>query len=329
MSRPITKRRRSRTLSLLITALFLAQVVFIAAQLVSMALARHLWLADMANFIRLHLAIGGLGLAVVGLLLPSWWTRLGAVAAAGAAMLPFFMLPASAPYLGGVQINVVSANVMVDNYDPSQFIAFSDVREADLLVLQEMKPLWQTALIETGIWAYESSRNMRATTDMKVFSRFPVLSETVISPQSTDTGGRHPLRMELDVEGRTLIVYAVHAQTPRSPAMWRERTAYLRDLVAAIQDERSDAAVMVSGDWNTPTFSPFYKDVLAATGYLRAESRWWPLATRFSVRFGSIPQLGVPIDQIALSPHVGVENVRTSAIFGSNHVAIFARLTLP
>ena len=329
MNRATADERFRTQTRLFILAVVAAQAIFVLAQIGSMVLSPYLWLADLANFIRLHLLIVGLSLAFCGVLLSSRATRLGAVISIMVAIAPYLMLPPSAPDLGGVEIRVVSANVLVENQDPSGFIALGDVREADVLVLQEMTRVWQDTLIETGIWAHESSRNMRSNTDMKVFSRYPVLAEAVVSPESDDTGGRHPLRLELDVEGRSLILYAVHAQTPRSSAMWGQRTAYLRDLVAAIQSERRDASVIVVGDWNTPTFSPFFKDVLAETGYARAEARWWPLATRFSLRLDAFPQLGVPIDHIALSPNVGAISVRTSDRFGSNHLAIVARLALP
>lgn len=316
-------------LRLFIIAVAAAQTLFILAQIGSMALARHLWLADLANFIRLHLMIVGISLAFLGLLLRARLTRIGAVVAFAVAVAPYLLLLPPAPYLGGVEIRIVSANVLVENQHPEDFVALADVREADVLVLQEMRPVWQDRLIETGIWAHESSRDLRSRTDMKVFSRFPVLNETVISAESDDTGGRHPLRLELDVEGRTLIVYAIHAQTPRSSRMWRERTAYFRDLAQAVGAERPDAAVILVGDWNTPPFSPLYKDLLTQVGYARADAGLVPHATRFSLRLAALPQIGVPIDHIVLSPNVGAVSLRTSEKFGSNHLAIVARISLP
>lgn len=316
-------------MKLLVLAVFGAQLLFVAAQLVSLATARHLWLADLANFVRLHLLICAVGLFAVGMVLPSRATRAGAVLALAAGALPYVFLPSQAAYLGGQPFSLVTANVLIDNRDPGRFLRLPEVASADILVLQEVHPDWQDAALARDLWPYDSSRHLYSANDMKVFSRFPIESEEIVSPESQDTGGRHARRFELSMGGGSLILYAVHAQTPRHPSMWRERSAYLRDLQAALLAEPADAAVVVAGDWNTPAFSPFLHDFLNATGYRTTEPRWWPLPTRFMVRFGSITQLGVPIDRVVLSPNVGLEDIRTGPNFGSNHVPVYTRLSIP
>ncbi|MGT2467732.1 endonuclease/exonuclease/phosphatase family protein (plasmid) [Mesorhizobium atlanticum] len=119
-------------------------------------------------------------------------------------------------------------------------------------MLQETTSQWQDALAAAGTWPFESSRNLEANSDMKLFSRFPIVSATTISPKAPHTGRRFAIRYELLVGQRTVAVYAVHPQTPRSPTMWRERTAYLRDLAEALKSERGDTPVIIAGDWNTP-----------------------------------------------------------------------------
>ena len=314
---------------LLVRTVLAIQVLFIAAQLGSMLLARYLWLADLASFIRLHLLIVAVGLFVLGMLAPARATRVGALFVLAAGMLPFILLPPQAAYLGGQSISLVTANVLVDNRNPERFLQLPEVASADILVLQEVRPDWQEALLASGLWPHDSERDLYSVDDMKVFSRFPIVSERTISPESSDTGGRHPRRLELSVAGKPLILYAIHAQTPRRPAMWHERSAYLRDLEAALQAEPAAASVVVAGDWNTPTFSPFLRDLLDVTGYSTTEPRWWPLPTRFMVRLGAITQLGVPIDRVVLSPNVGLVDIATGPNYGSNHLPVYTRLSLP
>lgn len=309
--------------------LLLAQIAFTGAQLASVALERQLWLADLSNFIRPHLLAGGVLLFVLGMVVATRGTRVAGTLALGAGILPFVWLPSPAPALGGQPFTLVSANVLNENRDPSRFLTFSEIVSADILVLQEMTPLWQDALIAGGFWQHESSRDLIANIDMKVFSRFPVLSERVVSPESDDTGGRHPVRLELSIAGRPLILYAVHPQTPRRQGMWRERTAYLRDLAAAIEGEPDDAAVVVAGDWNTPPWSPFFRDFLVSTGYLTTEPRWWPEPTRFSIRFGNVTRLGTPIDRVVVSSNVGLVDLAIGSRFGSNHLPVIATLSVP
>ncbi|WP_336072097.1 endonuclease/exonuclease/phosphatase family protein [Nitratireductor rhodophyticola] len=302
---------------------------FSVASLGSMVLSTTLWTADLANFLRPHLLLFGMCLFVLSLLFRHLATAVLGAFALLSALSPFFFLPVPASAQGGVPFTVVSANVYVDNPDPADFLALPVVADADILVLQEMTPRWQDALATSGRWPFESSRALHANTDMKLFSRFPILAARTISPESSDTGGRYAMRYELAVGDRTLIVYAVHPQTPRSPRMWRQRSAYLRDLAQAIRSEQHDTPVVVAGDWNTPSWSPFFKDLLSYTGYKTTESRWWPLPTRFSIRFGSLTQLGTPIDRIVLSPAVGLDRLAMGPTFGSNHLPVIARLTLP
>src|SRR5690606_22471584 len=122
------------------------------------------------------------------------------------AFYPYAFLPQQAPSLGGREFTLVTANVMVDNPDPSKFLQIGDVAGADILVLQEVRPSWQEALIASGMWPHESTRNLASNTDMKIFARFPIVSETRVSPESTDTGGRHASRLELQVGEQRLIV---------------------------------------------------------------------------------------------------------------------------
>ncbi len=316
-------------MQLLIVLTLATQVLLAAAALVSLLLSAHLWSADMANFLRPHMVLAGAGLLVFGFALPSRWTRAGGVLALAAAAVPFFLLPAPAPSATGTPISVVSANIYVDNPDPSGFLAMPEVASADIVVLQEMTPLWQDALVASGLWPYESSRDLETNTDMKLFSRFPVADERTVSPQSTDTGGRFSVRYEVLVGERKVVVYAVHPQTPRTPSMWRERSAYLRDLAEALKSESPETPVIVAGDWNTPSWSPFFRDLLSSTGYRTTESRWWPSPTRFSTRYGSVTQLGTPIDRIIVSPSVGLEDLSMGPAFGSNHLPVIVRLSIP
>lgn len=305
------------------------QLGFSAALVISMGLSRYLWVADLANFIRPHLLVAGIVLFVVGLALPRRSTKIAGAIPLLVAAIPFLFLPEPAPSTAGTPVSIAAANVYVDNPDPADFLAIPAVANADILVLQEVTPRWQDALLASGRWIFESSRNLEGNTDMKLLSRFPILDARAVSPESTDTGGRYAVRFELIVEERTVIVYAVHPQTPRSTRMWRERGAYLRDLERALRAEPADASVIIAGDWNTPPWSPFFRDLLSSTGYRTTEARWWPSPTRFSIRLWSLTQIGTPIDRIVVSPNVGLSELLMGPTFGSNHLPVIARLSIP
>lgn len=323
------KRAASMLFAAVAALLVLAQLGYVAAQALSLMLSRSIWPADMANFLRPHLLAVGVGLFVLGVAMRRRSTFAGGVAALAAAVAPYALLPSPAPDLGGRPFTLVSANVLVENPNPGPFLSVPQIASADILVLQEMTSRWQDALSASGHWPHESGADLGAANEMKVYSRFPILGETAVFPESGDTDGRHPIRLELQVGDRVVVVYAIHPQTPRGLAMWRERAAYLRDLAAALRGEAADAAVIVAGDWNTPPWSPFFRDLLATTGYRTTESRWWPSPTRFSVRYGGLTWMGTPIDRVVLSPNVGLVEAATGPKFGSNHLPVVVRLSLP
>lgn len=320
---------RKTVLRCAVALTLLAQIGLMAAQLGSMLLDRHLWLADLANFIRPHLLLASFALFLAGALLRRRSTQLAGIAMMLAALWPYLWLPAPAEPAPGRPLTLVSANLLIDNFAVNRFVAVPEIASADILVMQEVRRKWQVDLGATGKWPYESSQDLRANSDMKVFSRFPILSEQKIPALNGDTGGRHALRLELQVDDQRVTLYALHPQTPRSPRKWRERSAYLADVMSAVGDEPADQPVILAGDWNTPSWSPFMRDFLDATGFRTTESRWWPAPTRFSVRFGGITQLGTPIDRVVVSPHLGLLDLTIGPDFGSNHLPVIVRLTLP
>lgn len=104
------------------------------------------------------------------------------------ALFPFLLLSPTASPQAGIPITVATANVYVDNPEPVDFLSIPSVLAADVLVLQEVTPRWQDALVASGRWAFESSRDLEDNTDMKLFSRFPILDARTVSPDSNDTG---------------------------------------------------------------------------------------------------------------------------------------------
>jgi endonuclease/exonuclease/phosphatase (EEP) superfamily protein YafD len=290
------------------------------------------WQADLVSFFRMHLLFVGLGALVLAFLVRGIGPKLAGAMAFASALVPFLWTPATAlpaQVDTASRFRIVSANIYVDNPDPTSFVGFLRRANPDLVVLQETTGRWQDAISAVSVWPYQSSIDMQSRDDMKVFSRFPILSERIVSPESRDTGGRHPVRFELAVGSSRVVLFAVHAQTPRTKEMWRERNAYLRDITAAVQAEAQGTKIIVTGDWNTPIWSPFFSRVLTDANLRTAQFEWWPAPTRFSLRFGSISELGIPIDHIAVSPNIGLAGFSTGPQFGSNHLPISADLTLP
>lgn len=165
----------------------------------SMILSTTMWVADLVNFLRPHLLFAATCLFIFSLLF-----RRAAAAVLGAltlssALLPFFYLSPPAAAKPGTPLTVVTDNVYIDNRDPARFLSLPGVSAADVLVLQETTSQWQDALAAAGTWPFESSRKLEANNDMKLFSRFPIVSAMTISPPKHRY--RRPLCHPLRVAG--------------------------------------------------------------------------------------------------------------------------------
>lgn len=316
----------------------LKPVSLLAAMLFAIAVggsffgSRYFWAADLLNFFRPHLLLLGLLLAAICLASRS---RLGLVAAGAAALsavLPMAVLPQPARPAPGFPLRIVSANLLIDmeRPDTSRLETYIAQQQPDVVVTQETLPVWQSTLLKSAGLPFDSSRDLQLRDDMKLFSRFPILSEKVIKDDSRFPDlVRHPVRFEIATPAGPAIIYSVHPDTPRRPWQWRQRNAYLALLTNAIRAEPPHANIVVVGDWNTPSWSPFYRDFFTATGFLSTESGWWLAPTRFSTRYGSLVAFGMPIDHIAISPGIGLTSYATGPTFGSNHVPVFVELTIP
>ncbi|WP_051069165.1 endonuclease/exonuclease/phosphatase family protein [Mesorhizobium metallidurans] len=293
---------------------------------------RQFWTADLINFFRPHLLVLGLLLAVLCLSFRSRIAVLAAALCALTAVVPMLVLPQSARPAPGFPLRIMSANLLIDiqNPDTSRLEAYIAQQRPDLIVTEETLPVWQNALLKSTGLPFDSNRDLNLRDDMKLLSRFPILSEKVVADKIRYPDlVRHPVRFEIATPAGTVIVYAVHPDTPRRPWQWRQRNAYLALLAEVIRKEPPQANIVVVGDWNAPNWSPFFRDFFSATGLLSTESGRWPSPTRFSTRYGSFVPLGTPIDHFAVSAGIGLTTYATGPKFGSNHVPIFAELTLP
>ena len=87
---------------------------------------------------------------------------------------------------------------------------------------------------------------------------------------------------------RPLVLYAVHAPTPRTPAGWRTRNLYLDTLARRIAAEPPDIGLVKPGDWNTPVWTPAFRDFFEISQLLATERSAWPSATRVFFGLGKL-----------------------------------------
>jgi endonuclease/exonuclease/phosphatase (EEP) superfamily protein YafD len=297
------------------------------------AFADRLWLGDLFSFSRPQLALAVLFLLCVAIFLRRWLAAvaLGAILAVNASPLVVFDAPRAAS-AETTNLRMVSANLLYDNETPSRFGEILAGLSPDIVITQEARFDWPDVLRSLPGFPYLAGPEVLSWSSNLVLSRYPLRARLV--PDMPASGGRlgggKALRVESDVPGRTqpLVIYAIHAPTPRTFDGWQARNRYLDTLAERIAAEPEGTAVLLAGDWNTPVWSPAFSRTLFLSGLLATERSVWPSATRLFASFGGFA-FGTSIDHVAVSRGIAVAGLSVGPDFGSDHLPVVADLKLP
>ena len=307
-------------------------IAYLFAVSVVVLSADRFWLVDLLTFAWPYVVTIG-AFFLVGAVVTR---RLKAIAMAllgiGVALIPAFDVPTARPARdGGGGLKVITANLFVGNTEgPAGFIEILRREKPDIVVLEETTRAWDEALSAAGLYPYQSSTESRARDSLKVFSRLPIRAETELKRAFTEEHAyKQPLRLELELGGKPLFLYAFHPETPRRPWQWRDRNAYLSAAADAVKGDLEKGPVIVAGDWNTPTWSPFFRGFLRQAGLASTAGGWLQPVTRFSMKLDALAYIGASIDHVVVSPDISVRAHRIGPAFGSNHLPVIAELSLP
>lgn len=320
---PVALAYRVLVLPGAIAYLFAVSIVVLAAD--------RFWLVDLLTFAWPYVIAAGALLVVAALVTRR--VKAISIAAVGLAIaiIPAADVPTARTAAAGSGLKVLTANLYVDNAEnPSVFIDLLNREKPDIVVLQETRAQWEQALSASRLYPYESSTDIRERESIKVYSRLPIRAETELKRAFTEEDAyKQPLRLELDLGGKPLFLYAFHPETPRRLWQWRDRNAYLSAAADAVKGDLEKAPVIVAGDWNTPTWSPFFRNFLKQAGLASTAGGWLQPITRFSMKLDAIAYIGASIDHVAVSPDIFLRERRVGPPFGSNHLPVIADLTLP
>ncbi|MCX7304409.1 MAG: endonuclease/exonuclease/phosphatase family protein [Hyphomicrobiales bacterium] len=311
----------------------LSATLFLTALTVLAALADRLWFGDMITFVRPELA-----LATALALAAALWLGRWKVCAALATLLALNVFPlvfSGIPFAqsaDGANLRILSANVLFDHPAPARFGEVVKQLAPDIIVTQEAKYKWPDALRALTDYPYLAGPDVSRWNGNLVLSRYPLRARLVadMPPSGEEIGGGQAIRVEADLPGhpQPLVIYAIHAPTPRTLAGWRARNRYLQVLAERIAAEPSGTPILLAGDWNTPVWSPSYARTLSLAGLRASERSLWPPATRVFAEIAGV-NFGTPVDHIAVSEGIGVADLFPGPGFGSDHIPVVADLNLP
>jgi endonuclease/exonuclease/phosphatase (EEP) superfamily protein YafD len=293
--------------------------------------ADRFWLVDLLTFAWPYIIVAGSFLLVAAVVTRRLKAIAIAVAGLAVALIPAADVPTARSSGSTRGLKVVTANLYIHNSEgPAAFLALIEREKPDILVLQETTAAFDQAISASGLFAHESAFDPTSRDGMKVFSKLPIRAQTELQRAFTEEGAyKQPLRLELAIGGKPLFLYAFHPETPRRPWQWRDRNAYLAAAADAVKGDLEAAPVIVAGDWNTPTWSPFFRAFLRQAGLASTAGGWLQPVTRFSLRLDALAYVGASIDHVAVSPDIALRSRRVGPAFGSNHLPVIVELALP
>lgn len=229
------------------------------------------------------------------------------------------------------RLRVCSANLLAPQPSPT-FARELHAMHVDVLIAEELSNEWMALLEREGLHSQYPHRFLEphvVTEDyfgLGIYSRYPILSQERIEFGAQ----RFPLmRVDLNVQGRTVRVYAVHTMPPMDGELLAFQERQNNVLLSHLLNDASDPAidvVLAGGDFNASPTSHQYQRFLDA-GLIAAHeatgqgfSMTWPNGTR------AIPPMR--LDHFFLSRGTPI-SVRKGIGQGSDHAPIVLDLALP
>lgn len=312
-----TAGKRSR----LRAALELAAAGLLAASLLPFG-SRAWWVLELASHFRVQYAVAAAMLVVVLGVRKQWLGCLAAavtLAVSAPPLLPYVALatPAAAT-VAGTPVKVLTANVEFSNRSADRLLALVRAESPDVVVLVEYTPLWSTLVDELR----RSHPNFlelpqERSTGIALFSRLPL-----------DSVERLPLGTQPAIEARVrspagaFTLVGVHLRSPTSG--WRAGQRNWQYELLARYSARTPGPLIVTGDFNTTPYSPYFASWIERTGLTdsrrgRGVTFSWPTF---------LPIAGIPIDHCVVSKDFRVIAERRLSGIGSDHYPILTVLAL-
>ena len=285
---------------------------------------RHEYL-ELATHFRLQYALAA-SLCAAALLAARAWPA-AALAACCAAVnwayiAPFYAAAPPAPAAAaGAPVRLLLSNVYYKNRDVPELIATVEREKPDVVMLVEVtENVWNQLVPLADQYPYWRSRPRAGGSGLVLLSRLPIDSADVVTFGTPDQPG---LFARLEVGGADLSLLALHPPTPIRARKFAYRNRQFEGA-AALMRETPGPKVLV-GDLNTTPWSPYFQDLVAASGLrdVRVGSGLW---TTWPMPLPAF--LRIPIDHCLTSDDVTVRGFTTVGETGSDHRALIVDVSV-
>lgn len=291
-------------------------------------LGREHWQADLLSHFRIQYVLALLLAAAYFLGRRRWLLLLPTLV-----LLAFAGRPVAEYFFPGVvastghgkwQLRVMSLNVEASNNRADLVRAAIEQANPDVVFLPEATTTWAQALAPLRTrYRYETGDGANGAFSLLLLSQLPVRDARIVQ-LSHDPWPAVVARIcpsETAEDEDCLDFIGIHPPPPMSADLAAQRNAIFQALPAAITS-MSKGPVIAAGDFNCTPWSPFFADLLAATGLRDSALGFgaWPTWN------SSLLPLGLTIDHVLVSGGVAVRNHRVGEDVGSDHYPVIVDL---
>lgn len=281
------------------------------------------WLLELASHFRAQYAV--LLAAGTLVLLITRHYRSAVVVAACAALNLYLLLPlyipASASAAQPKTLRIVSVNVKAENGQRSPLLEFIQAADPDIVTLYEVSDDWldTTAELES-LFPYSRVNAIRGHFGSALFSKHPVEQ---LELKRFGRISHYAVSARLNINGTPLHLVAAHLLAPTHSAYFNMRNDHLEEIASSAR--RLPEPVMLIGDLNTSSWSPYFADLKRASGLEDGRPGFgiqasWPVG---------LPLLRIPIDHCLVSPGIVIRDWTRGPDIGSDHFPIVVDFSLP
>jgi endonuclease/exonuclease/phosphatase (EEP) superfamily protein YafD len=282
------------------------------------------WGFELLTHFRPHyvavLAVGAI--VCLGMKRP-WFAALFCVSAAYnfALILPLY-IPTRADGAGGQPVRLLLANLREHNEEHERFLRLVADTSPDIIVALEVDVAWLNALQQlVGSFPYQAHKAQHGSFGIAVFSRLPAerlevrLLKSRFVPWVLGT-----FQLDGGAQFSFIAAHVVPPVTAGNAERRIEQLEYIGQLAATLP-----RPTVLAGDLNSTSWSPYFRDLLAATR-LRDSRRGFGIQPTWP---GPLAWLGIPIDHVLVSPEIHVVRRVVGPQIGSDHRPVVIDLVVP
>ncbi len=274
------------------------------------------WMLDLAAHWQILYALSWLALCSIAGIRAKRWRLL-----APFALLPLCSASASLPNANGgaPALTIAVANVHVSNRDPAPLVAWLRAQPTDVVILNELTPIYAKALIAAigDLYPYREFVPENSPFGIGLMARNPLYT---IELQRSDDG-IPALGAHIALNGSEVRIVAVHPVPPLGIHWHDERDQLLRHLAR----EADRAPLIVAGDLNATPWSTALTTAAMSSSSGDGLRRATGLRMTWSHPSLVVP-IGIPIDHVLASRHWRRGMSERGPDIGSDHRPVRAEL---